>query len=105
MIELQKIDANCNDCKFMQRRQDLMKEWDQKALTMAIEVLQSQPPTVTDEEIENKIIEDIKNYVKSLNTPDNEVYKNNEFLIMSCFAKACEIINIGFKSKQQTNPE
>jgi hypothetical protein len=28
MIELQKIDANCNDCKFMQRRQDLMKEWD-----------------------------------------------------------------------------
>jgi hypothetical protein len=43
-------------------------------------------------EIERKTIQDIKDYVKSLNTPDNKVYQNNELLIMSCFAKAIEIV-------------
>ena len=37
------------------------------------------------------IMGDIKSYVKSLNTPENEVYKNNELLILSCFNKATEI--------------
>jgi len=39
-----------------------------------------------------KIEQDIKDYVRSLNTPDNEVYKNNELLILSCFSKCLEII-------------
>jgi hypothetical protein len=43
-------------------------------------------------EIERKTIQDIKDYVKSLNTPDNKVYQNNELLIMPCFAKAIEIV-------------
>ena len=37
-------------------------------------------------------IADIKDYVKSLDTPDNIVYAQNELLIMSCFAKAMEIL-------------
>jgi hypothetical protein len=39
-----------------------------------------------------KIEQDIKDYVRSLNTPDNEVYKQNEMLILSCFSKCLEII-------------
>lgn len=35
---------------------------------------------------------DIKAYVRSLNTPDNTVYQENELLILSCFAKAQEIL-------------
>ena len=38
-----------------------------------------------------ELIQDIKNYVKSLDTPDNEVYKKNELLIMSCFGKSMEL--------------
>jgi len=34
----------------------------------------------------------IKEYVKSLDTPENEIYKNNDLLIMSCFSKAMEIM-------------
>ena len=35
---------------------------------------------------------DIKAYVKSLNTPENTVYQENALLILSCFAKAQEIL-------------
>jgi len=35
---------------------------------------------------------DIKAYVRSLNTPENTVYQENELLILSCFAKAQEIL-------------
>lgn len=35
---------------------------------------------------------DIKAYVRSLNTPENIVYQENELLILSCFAKAQEIL-------------
>ena len=35
---------------------------------------------------------DIKAYVRSLNTPDNTVYQENELLILSCFSKAQEIL-------------
>ena len=35
---------------------------------------------------------DIKAYVRSLNTPDNTTYQENELLILSCFAKAQEIL-------------
>lgn len=35
---------------------------------------------------------DIKAYVKSLNTPENKIYQENELLILSCFAKAQEIL-------------
>jgi hypothetical protein len=40
----------------------------------------------------DKIIQKIKDYVKSLDTPDNEVYQENSLLIMSCFSKAMEIV-------------
>ena len=39
-----------------------------------------------------KTRKDIKAYVRSLNTPDNTVYQENELLILSCFAKAQEIL-------------
>ncbi len=35
---------------------------------------------------------DIKAYVKSLNTPENTIYQENKLLILSCFAKAQEIL-------------
>lgn len=35
---------------------------------------------------------DIKAYVRSLNTTDNKVYQDNELLILSCFNKAMELI-------------
>jgi len=43
-------------------------------------------------DIFKKTRNDIKDYVKSLNTPDNVVYQNNELLILSCFSKAQEIL-------------
>lgn len=39
----------------------------------------------------NKIMKDIKEYVKSIDTPENTVYKQNELLILSCFGKALYI--------------
>jgi hypothetical protein len=35
---------------------------------------------------------DIKAYVRSLNTPENTVYQENELIILSCFSKAQEIL-------------
>tara|TARA_R110002012_G_scaffold301901_1_gene502533 strand:- start:314 stop:541 length:228 start_codon:yes stop_codon:yes gene_type:complete len=43
-------------------------------------------------DIIKKTRNDIKAYVKSLNTPENTVYQENELLILSCFAKAQEIL-------------
>ena len=34
----------------------------------------------------------IKEYVRSLDTPDNTIYKEHSLLIKSCFSKALEII-------------
>lgn len=42
--------------------------------------------------IDLKTIQDIKNYVLFLDTPDNIIYQENSLLIMSCFAKAIELI-------------
>lgn len=39
-----------------------------------------------------KTREDIKSYVRSLNTPENKIYQKNELLILSCFNKAQEIL-------------
>lgn len=46
----------------------------------------------TAEEIYNLLSKGIKIYVKGLNTEDNDVYKSNELLILSCFNKTLEII-------------
>ena len=54
-------------------------------------------------QILNKIIKEIKDYVKSINTPENEVFKNNELLIYSCFNKSIEIQAAVLKPKP--NPE
>ncbi len=43
-------------------------------------------------DIIKKTRQDLKDYVKSLNTPDNKIYQENELLILSCFAKAQEIL-------------
>jgi hypothetical protein len=48
-----------------------------------------------------KSIQDIKSYVKSLNTEDNKIYKDNELLIMSCFSKAMEIIESNLLLEKQ----
>jgi len=52
-----------------------------------------------------KSIQDIKDYVKSLNTPGNTIYHTNELLIMSCFNKAMELIetNLPLEQKQISN--
>jgi len=50
--------------------------------------------------IETKTIKDIKDYVKSLDTPDNDVYQQNSLLIMSCFSKAMEFIEVNAKFRQ-----
>ena len=52
-----------------------------------------------------KSIQDIKDYVNSLNTPDNKIYKENELLIMSCFSKTMEILetNLPIEQKQISN--
>ena len=52
------------------------------------------------DEIERKTMQDIKDYVKSLDTPDNEVYQQNNLLIMSCFSKAIEFIEQNAKLRQ-----
>lgn len=52
------------------------------------------------DEIERKTMQDIKNYVKSLDTPDNEVYQQNSLLIMSCFSQAIEFIEQNAKLRQ-----
>ena len=54
----------------------------------------------TAEEIYNLLSKDIKIYVKGLNTEDNEVYKSNELLILSCFNKALEIIEENIPAMQ-----
>lgn len=51
-------------------------------------------------EIERKTTQDIKDYVKSLDRPDNEVYQQNSLLIMSCFSKAIEFIEQNAKLRQ-----
>lgn len=43
-------------------------------------------------DIIKKTRNDIKAYVRSLNTPENTVYQENELLILSCFTKAQEIL-------------
>lgn len=48
------------------------------------------------EQLFNQSIKDIKSYVKSLNTENNKIYKDNEILIMSCFSSAMEIIESTF---------
>ena len=52
------------------------------------------------DEIERKTMQDIKDYVKSLDTPDNEVYQQNSLLIMACFSKAIEFIEKNAKLRQ-----
>jgi|GEM_PF-1066499 len=49
-----------------------------------------------------KIMKAIKDYVRSLNTPDNIVYKENELLIQSCFSKAMEIVEQVFDGEGLT---
>ena len=43
-------------------------------------------------EIIRQIEQNIKSYVKSLDMPENGMYKNHGFLIDCCFSKALEII-------------
>lgn len=43
-------------------------------------------------DIIKKTRNDINAYVRSLNTPENTIYQENELLILSCFAKAQEIL-------------
>lgn len=43
-------------------------------------------------EIIRQIEQNIKSYVKSLDTPENGMYKDHGFLIDCCFSKALEII-------------
>lgn len=57
------------------------------------------------DDTEEIILQSIKNYVKSLNTKDNIVYKENELLILSCFNKAMEIVENNFKSKNDKNED
>jgi hypothetical protein len=52
------------------------------------------------DEIERKTMQDIKDYVKSLDRHDNEVYQQNSLLIMSCFSKAIEFIEQNSKLRQ-----
>lgn len=44
---------------------------------------------------------DIKAYVRSLNTPENTVYQENELLILSCFSKAQEILEENEKLERE----
>lgn len=53
--------------------------------------------------IDLKTIQDIKDYVKSLDEPDNEIYQNNKLLIQSCFYKAVEIIEDNSKLRNDTS--
>ncbi len=38
-----------------------------------------------------QVMSDIKQYVRSLDVPNNPVYQENQILILSCFKKAMEI--------------
>jgi len=53
--------------------------------------------------IDLKTIQDIKDYVKSIDKPDNEVYQNNKLLIQSCFQKAMEIVEENSKLRNANN--
>ncbi len=55
--------------------------------------------------IERKTMQDIKDYVKSLNRPDNEVYQKNSLLIMSCFSKALEFIEMNSELRRTISIE
>lgn len=50
--------------------------------------------------IEKRTVQDIKNYVKFLDTPDNKIYQENGLLIMECFSKAIEFIEKNAKYRQ-----
>ncbi len=50
-------------------------------------------------------MQDIKDYVKSLDRPDNEVYQQNSLLIMSCFSKAIEFIEQNAKLRASIESE
>ena len=49
----------------------------------------------------HKTIKDIKDYVKSLDTIDNKIYHDNEFIILSCFTKCLEIIESNLEKEKQ----
>lgn len=51
-----------------------------------------------------KAREDIKKYVRSLDTPTNKIYHDNELLILSCFSKAQEILEAN-ELPPNTKPE
>lgn len=70
------------------KEEDAVRPWYRFCVKFDIEVNLS----VDDKGFANKTIQDIKQYVRSLDKPDNEIYKNNELLIMSCFGSAMEII-------------
>lgn len=55
-----------------------------------IEYLDESPEAV--KEAMKPLYRKIKDYVISLDTPDNTVYQENSLLIQSCFAKALELI-------------
>lgn len=57
------------------------------------------------DKIEKKTMQDIKDYVKSLDRPDNEVYQQNSLLIMSCFSKAIEFIEQNAKLRASIESE
>jgi hypothetical protein len=40
-----------------------------------------------------QVMSEIKEYVRSLNVPDNLVYQENDIIIHGCFAKSLEICN------------
>ena len=42
--------------------------------------------------MDKKMLQDIRDYLRLIDRPDNPIYKNNELLILSCFGKAMEII-------------
>lgn len=53
------------------------------------------------DKIDKKTIQEIKDYVRSLNTPENRVYQENSLLIMSCFSKAIEFIEANAKIREE----
>jgi len=60
---------------------------------------------ITMESVIKKSIQDIKDYVKSIDKADNINYQENSLLIDTCFSKAIEIIeaNVKAQSSQQVN--
>lgn len=49
---------------------------------------------------ENTTLKTIKEYVLSLDRPENEIYQNNNLLIMSCFSKAMELIENAYTEEK-----